>query len=272
MSSNIGLADSAGAGSADGTHHFGTAANPTSSLAGEAMNAASANAGMEELASSTGGRAFTTNDIAGALRKIVHDNEVYYTVGYAPLNSAEDGTFRRIEVKVAGGNYKLAYRQGYNASDSASGSAEGNPITPLLALGMPSATGILYGASAAPSTTHSGEPAGQNAQLKGPFTRCTVSFTIRAQDVFFDQAANGVRTAKLLLGVKAYGADGAALNWQATREAAELSPDEYDSILKTGLPVTIDIDVPANISAQFVTAVYDWNTGRSGTLEIPLHP
>jgi VWFA-related protein len=270
MNSNIGLADSSGAGSAGGTGHFGTAASPTSSLAAEALNSGAAVAGMEQLAGSTGGRAFTTNDIDAALRSIVHDGDVYYTVGYSPSDSATDGGFRRIDVKVNGGKYKLAYRQGYNAdSASTDGAPSVDPIAPLLKLGLPNATGILYGASGAPSTDHSSEPAGQNAQVTGPLTRYTVSFTIRAEDVFFGQAPNGERIANLLIGIKAYAEDGSALNWQATREAAQLSPAQYASITKTGLPVSLDLDLPANTSAQLVTAVYDWNTNRSGTLEIP---
>lgn len=152
-----------------------------------------------------------------------------------------------------------------------------NPITTLLQLGLPSATGIFYGASVKgksgkePPNSDTG-PAGQNPQLKGPLTRYAVSLTIRAQDVSFGQAPNGARIAKLLVGVKAYGKDGAALNWQASREGTELSPTEYASIVKTGIPVTIDIDLPSNTPAQLVTAVYDLNTDRSGTLETSLHP
>ena len=206
MNSNIGLADSADAGSAGGTGHFGTAAAPTASLTAESLNSASALAGMEQLASSTGGRAFTTNDIDSALRKIVHDSDIYYTVGYAPTDSATDGSFRRIDVKVAGGKYKLDYRQGYNAdSASTNGAPSEDPIAPLLRLGLPNASGILYGVTATPSTDHGSEPAGQNAQVKDPVTRYTISFTIRAEDVFFGQAPNGERIANLLIGIKAYG-------------------------------------------------------------------
>ncbi len=67
MNSNIGMADSADAGSAGGTGHFGTAAAPTASLTGEAMGSAAALTSMEQLASSTGGHAFTTNDIDSAV-------------------------------------------------------------------------------------------------------------------------------------------------------------------------------------------------------------
>lgn len=273
MNSNVGMADSADAGSAGGTGHFGTSTNPTSSLSSEALNSGSTLGTMEQLAASTGGSAFTTNDIDAALRRIVHDSDIYYTVGYAPTDSANDGSFRRIDVKVNGGKYKLAYRQGYNSSDPGAVAGE-NPIAPLLQLGIPSATGILYGArvSAAQSTSSPSEPAGENSQLNAPLKRYSISLTIRAEDVVFDQYPSGKRIAKLLIGIKAYGQDGSALNWLATREAVELDSAHYDLVLKSGIPVTLDIDVPANARARLVTAVYDWNTARSGTLEISLAP
>jgi VWFA-related protein len=262
--SNVGIADSAGSGRAGGS-------NGTGAFVAESLNSASAHTSMEQLASSTGGRAFTTNDIDAALRSIVHDSDVYYTVGYSPSGPAADGGFRRIDVKVNGGKYKLAYRQGYNAdSDSTDGAPSVDPIAPLLQSGLPNATGILYGASAAPGTEQGSEPAGQNAQIKGPLTRYTISFTVRAQDILFAQGQNGRRMAKLVIGVKAYRGDGSALNWQATREAVELDDAHYQSALKSGIPISIALDLPANASGQIVTAVYDWNTNRSGTLEIPL--
>jgi hypothetical protein len=227
---------------------------------------------MEQLAASTGGHAFTTNDIDAALHSIVRDSAIYYTVGYAPTGSATDDGFRRIDVKVTGGKFKLAYRQGYNASGSAS-VPDQNPISPLLQFGIPDATGILYGASVAtvPAGAQS-EPAGQNPEVKGPVTRYSISLTIRAQDIEFDEAPNGKRIARLLVGVKAYGKDGSALNWQATREAVELDAAHYQSALKSGIPVTVALDVPANTRAQLVTAVYDWNTTRSGRVELLIRP
>ena len=272
MNSNVGLSDSADAGSAGGTGHFGASANPTGSLTGEALNSGSALGGMQQLAASTGGRAFSTNDIGSALARIVHDSGSYYTVGYAPADSSPTQAFHRINVKVSGGKYKLDYRQGYNASTNDT-DPDRSPISPMLQLGMPAATGILYGASIAPdSKSGSTEQAGQNSDLKGPHIRYAASFTIRGQDISFSQAPSGKRIAKLLVGVKAYGEDSSALNWLAAREAIEVDTAHYELLLKNGIPITLEIDLPANTKARLVTAVYDWNTARSGSLELQLQP
>jgi hypothetical protein len=265
MTSDVGLADSAGSGRSGRSN--GTAA-PTAA----AMQNASDFASMEELAASTGGRAFATNDIDSTLRRIVHDSEDYYTLGYSPPLSAMDGGFRRIDVKVAAGKYKLAYRQGYNAGTATGAAPADNPISQLLGLGLPSATGILYGVRAVPSAQRGSETAGLNRNLSGDLTRYSVQFTIRAQDVAFSQDQSGRRFAKLVIGLKAYSQDGVALDWRATGESIELTPPQYESVAKSGIPVRLDLDLPAAAAAHLITAVYDSNSGRAGTVEIPIHP
>ena len=66
-----------------------------------------------------------------------------------------DGSFRRIDVNLTNGKYKLAYRHGYNADDRPvlDANAGTNPLAPLLGFGLPGATGVLYGAKATARTT-----------------------------------------------------------------------------------------------------------------------
>lgn len=84
---------------------------------------------MEQLASSTGGKAyFNTNDLNTAMRLAINDGANDYTLGYSPTEKKMDGSYRQIEVKVANGKYKLAYRHqlGYLTA-SARPSADGTP-------------------------------------------------------------------------------------------------------------------------------------------------
>jgi VWFA-related protein len=244
--------------------------------AGAAERAGTMNA-MEQLASSTGGKAyFNTNDLNAAMRHAISDGANYYTISYSPTEARTDGSYRQIEVKLANGKYKLAYRHGYNADDNPTSQA-GSPVGPLASLllfGMPSATGVLYGARAKPAITQPapGAPlAGQNAQLKAPFTRYDVDFIVREQDVVLQSEAGGMRTGKILLGLKAYDRLGNAVNWEGVTETLNIDPDQYRSFQKTGLTLHLEIDLPSNIDAHLVTAVYDWNSGKAGNLEIPLN-
>ncbi|HXM41324.1 MAG TPA: VWA domain-containing protein [Bryobacteraceae bacterium] len=70
---------------------------------------------MEELASRTGGRAFTnTNDIAGAIRTAVEDSAVTYTLGFYPQNDKFDNSFHNLKVKLVDfPHLDLRYRKGY---------------------------------------------------------------------------------------------------------------------------------------------------------------
>jgi hypothetical protein len=232
---------------------------------------------MEQLASSTGGKAyFNTNDLNAALRHAISDGANYYTLGYSPSEAKMDGSYRQIEVKLAKGKYKLAYRHGYNADDNPipQASSVAAPLAPLLLFGMPNATGVLYGVRAEPAATQPapGAPqAGQNAKLNAPLTRFDVDFVVREQDVVLRPDAQGVRSGKILMGLKAYDRDGNAVNWEGVTETLRISPDQYPSIQKTGIPVHLEIDLPSSVYAHLVTAVYDWSSGKAGNLEIPVN-
>jgi VWFA-related protein len=73
--------------------------------------------GSEGLAADSGG--FTvrnSNDLAAGLKRISDETRVYYLVGYNPTNTARDGAFRKIEVKVRGRRgLQVRARKGYYA-------------------------------------------------------------------------------------------------------------------------------------------------------------
>jgi VWFA-related protein len=92
-------------------------------------NARAANfAAMNALASATGGEALpTSNDLSRMLARALSNGSQYYTLSYTPSNTAAnakaDGSFRRIDVRLRSGNYKLAYRKGYYATETMLGPA-----------------------------------------------------------------------------------------------------------------------------------------------------
>lgn len=245
-------------------------------------------ANMEQLAEDTGGKAFyNTNNLNGAMQHAINDGSHYYTIAYTPTNKKLDGKYRRIEIKLAEGRYKLAYRRGYNADDSNTVAAqpESDPLRPLLMRGLPSATQLLYGVRVlsmnpqpAPTSAHSGK----NPKLACPCTRYSVDFMIRWTDVKFDSVvreadkkmdpdAKGVYAGKISVGLMAYDRDGNAVNWEGAIQGMNLQPSVYASIQKSGVPAHMEIDLP-NKDVYLETGVYDWGTGKAGTLEIPLNP
>ncbi|MGA8044303.1 MAG: VWA domain-containing protein, partial [Terracidiphilus sp.] len=250
---------------------------PTSSLSAAASEQASTIASMEQLAADTGGKAFyNTNDLSTAIKKAITDGSTYYTLAYSPTNTRMDGSFRRIRVTLDKGKFKLAYRSGYNAEDASAAfkAEQTNPLEQLMGLGLPSATGLLYGVSAQPAAQQPAPDAplaGQNWKLKGPVTRYTVAFLIRPEDIAFATGPQGQRTGKLLMEATAYGDDGEPFNWIAATQGLNLDPKTYASMQQSGITARLQIDLPQNTAVHLVTGIYDWNSGLAGTLEAPLH-
>src|ERR1700761_6233301 len=74
--------------------------------------------GMELLARDTGGHAFyNTNGLSEAMEQAGDEGSHFYSLAYVPSNPKMDGKFRKIDLKVTGGDYKLAYRRGYYAEN-----------------------------------------------------------------------------------------------------------------------------------------------------------
>ena len=82
-------------------------------------------AGSEVTASESGG--FTvrnTNDLSKGIKRIADETRVYYLLGYTPTNTARDGKFRKIQVKLASGKGReVRARKGYFAPSESGKSA-----------------------------------------------------------------------------------------------------------------------------------------------------
>jgi len=79
-----------------------------------------ANFGSQEtlatLSSDTGGKAFfDSNDFAPAFQQVQHDTEAYYILGFHSTNTARDGSYRHLTVKLNRNDAKMDYRPGYYA-------------------------------------------------------------------------------------------------------------------------------------------------------------
>lgn len=230
---------------------------------------------MDQLATDTGGRAiYTTNDVAAALTRDIQDGAHYYTVAYTPSNEKMDGAFRRIEVKLTEGEYKLAYRRGYYA-DAASAPAQptSDPLAPLLAAGMPDATQIVYRIGVMPESqpASTAARAGGNAKLPGPVTRYRILFQIPRDSMSFATTLGGTHDAKIRVAVVANGRDGNPVNWTGGAMALSLSEAQYAKAQRTGIAAPMEIDLPET-ELSLATGIWDMNTKRAGTLQVSVTP
>lgn len=201
----------------------------------------------------------------------------YYSLSYAPTDKAMLGRYRRIEVKLRGGHYKLAYRRGYFEEGKVPGQSEqqlaaADPLQPLLQRGLPNATQIVFNlrvvrTTALPAATTT--IAGDNNKLHDPVTRFGADFVVPVESLNFDITGDGVRHGNVELALEAYDHDDKPLNWKFRSITTSLKPDVYPAVQKTGEVFHQDIDIPPG-EAYLRAGIYDLRSSMAGTLEIPL--
>jgi len=104
-------------GSARQASRGGLSAFTGSAVAGQFSQLAAQQETLTSLASDTGGTAFTdSNDFGEAFNRVERDISAYYILGFASTNTAKDGRFRRITVRVKNhSNVKVDAKDGYYA-------------------------------------------------------------------------------------------------------------------------------------------------------------
>jgi len=236
------------------------------------------NVPAEIIAEQTGGRAFVSNGLGQVMQSIETETANFYTLSYVPTNSKMDGGFRKIKVKVPDGNYKLAYRRGYYAIDAAvPGNAldarkvaltkyaeekhgDVDPLLPFMDLGMPQSDQILYEARVNPL------PADASDKKS---VRYGVDFTVDLKDLDLKQGADGAHDGTLNFTLLIYDRYGKIIDHQVHVAALNIKPGEYATYEKAGVPLHADVSTPKG-NYWLRTGIYDENSGKVGTLEIPL--
>ena len=85
---------------------------------------------MDQMAEHTGGRAFLdTNGLAEAVTKAVDQGSNYYTITYSPTDPKDDGSFRKIQLKLQQQGLNLDYRRGYYAEKAKPGTDAAAPVS-----------------------------------------------------------------------------------------------------------------------------------------------
>jgi hypothetical protein len=232
---------------------------------------------MELLAKETGGEAiYDTNGLNSALAKMIDNGTRYYTLTYTPSDPKMDGSFRRIQVKLEKGNYRVAYRHGYYAEKAQTGAvSEAKPsdlLMPLMVRGLPDFTEVIYKAHVAPLATQPAadtKVAGGNVSLKRPFTRYGVDLAVSVQDLQIAPGDDGKRHGSLEVALVAYDAEGMPVNWVIRKPPVSLTPEVYAEMQRHGLQMHLEIDIPKG-DYFLRTGVYDIASNKAGTLGVPV--
>lgn len=235
---------------------------------------------MDEIADQTGGHAYTEmNDLAGAVAESIENGSHYYTIGYVPAAEL-NGEYRRIQVRVEGHDYKLAYRKGYYAdAPEAPATGTAGRFPPLVAAalhGAPAQTqivfkaGLLNGSDPLLRSVRLPEgPAGEMAAAMGKPVRYVVNLTLNPRSLNLDVLPDGTRQGKIELALIGYDADGNCVNYVDRPLALGLQAAQYARIEAKGITVLVPIDLPAGEDSVRI-AVEDLTASRTGSLEIPV--
>ncbi len=237
---------------------------------------------MQRVAEETGGEAFyNTNGLKEAAAQAIGEGSNYYTISYVPAGKEWDGRFRTIRVRIDGDPYNLAYRRGYYAEDPQKPGPEMpgvvSPIVAALERGAPPLGAIRFEARvlaasdpAAKAARPQAGPAGEMAaKLKQPIERYLVDLSVDPHAMEWSALQGNVAHAEIEVAMAAWDANGQRVNYTDKAFAINLNPQQSALVLKSGLPIHQEIDLPSG-AIYLRIAVHDLRNARIGSLEVPL--
>jgi len=257
----------------------------TSSLSQDNMNFAlqtiDEHTTMREMAYQTGGQPFVnTNDLSGAVSEAIRDGSSYYTLAYSPSNNKWNDDYRKIEVRLQQQGYSLSYRRGYYADDPAratnidtTSANHSAALQVALVHGAPQATQIVFSSSVHPTASIEDTivPGNEGGPLlKPPYRRYTIGFGVDPHALTFDKTADGIHHANIEFVTFAYNADGKVINAAGSPIKIDYTDPLLLKALKSGIPFSQEISVPAKGDYTLRIAVHDLHNDRVGSIEVPL--
>jgi VWFA-related protein len=235
-------------------------------------------ASMLQVAMDTGGWAFLdTNGLQQAVERIMQHGSNYYSLAYA-TSAQLDGKFRKIEVRVDGAKYQLAYRSGYYADDPAKRFAFRSSEPSLVAAMVhqaPTSSEVLFTVRALPSNapvidSPGDSPGPARTALSLPRKHYTLSFNVDPHGLDMNTLPDGSSRAQVEFIAIVYGRDGKQLNRSDSAFAFHLRADQYAAAMQHGIPRQVELDLPAG-HVFLRVAVHDLLSNRMGSTEFPLN-
>ncbi|WP_213807859.1 VWA domain-containing protein [Granulicella sp. dw_53] len=240
---------------------------------------------MGRMAAATGGQVYTNiNDIGHAVDKILDHGSNYYTLAYIPTTKGDTGSFRKIEVYLASGDYALAYRDGYyvepSGSQPKSKPSQATTTTPnsldtmrtAMQRGAPTPTQIIFKALLIASPTPSARLAEGNTaspKSKPPYRLITIAYAVNPGDITMPTRPDTTREVALQFVTLAYDRDGQLFTQQSNPVNVFVKPQGYQQFLKEGIRYQQQIAVPAKGEYYLRVGIHDLIGDKVGAIEVP---
>jgi VWFA-related protein len=217
----------------------------------------------------TGGLAsYNTNDISGALRRVVDDQKGYYLIGYRPSDTTfvpkkgAPAQFRNLTVKVKRSGLSVRTRAGfYNFADTKPSVAPRTREQQLMA-------GLI--------SPFSGDISVQLTSLFGnaPTGSFMLSMLyINTAGLTFTKQPDGWQQAVMDVGGITYDADGQVVEQVNRTQTIRATGETFERLMKGGLVYSLSVPVKKPGAYQLRIAVRDAASGRIGSanqfIEVP---
>ena len=215
--------------------------------------------GADSLSADSGG--FTvrnTNDLSAGIKRIADETRLYYLVGYNPTNTARDGKFRKIQVKVPGQKgLQVRARKGYYAPSDLKTADKPKPgVDPVIQQALDSP----YEVDEIPvRMTHY---VGEETLLGKAAVLMAAEVDIRNLN-FEEKDGRALATVQFLM-VTAHRESGEYFRYDQAVEL-KLLPASRERLARTWLPIVRDFELrPGGYQTKIV--VRDKASGRVGTV------
>ena len=210
---------------------------------------------LEQFAGLTGGRAYGTVDIAGAIAQAASDARMSYLIAYDPPLDKWDGKYHKIRVTCSRKGVKLQTKQGYYAfaGDAHEGDQEKAAFRTMVSSPFDIPEIGLSG-----KLTLTGKTPGE------------ISLDVRIDPADVQLAHEGdLFTGQLAVAAAAYLADGKAELALPGTLSLRLSPEQREQALTQGFSLVRRVTLPSTIR-KIRVMTYDRASGAIGSLTIPV--
>src|SRR4051812_41538318 len=234
---------------------------PTSQMQAEVRNAQE---NLRQIAVDTGGfSVLNTNQFANAFDRIVRENSSYYLFGYYSTNDKRDGRFRKVQVRVKRPGLSVRSRNGYvgpNGKPEAPKvpAADAPPAVVSEALGSP------LPVAGVPMRMYAGA-------FKGAAPNAAIAIALELDASHFDFVnRNGGWVEQVDVLTSAMNAAGKSFPGERQKLTLTLKPDTYERVVKNGLRIVTQMDLPPG---RYQIRVAAGNASKAGSvlydLEVP---
>ncbi len=210
---------------------------------------------LDQFAALTGGHAFMTPDIRGAIARAALDARMSYVMSFEPPAAGWDGKYHKLRVATPRKGVKLETKQGYYA------------FADLAAEGDQEKTAVEAAITSAFDATEIGIYA-QAAERPQAALSVDLSIRVDAADLhFFDDGP--LRSARAAVSVVGYLKDGRTEVFPVDQLLPKLSAEEMDKALREGIHLEKRIVLEEGVQTLRVL-VYDRGSGAVGSLTLPV--